>query len=258
MPTGRQLPPGSAPRAVALRAAQRGIILLKNDGALPLALPAAGKARPKIAIIDTGVVRISIREAVRARTKGRAEILVPAAKVPAIDVAKRADRIILVSAENAGGAPQDLLDALKALGKPLVVVIASDRPSVSLQLAEQANALVAAWCLGEDGGKAVADVLFGDVNPGGKLPVTIARNAGQLPLFYNAKPSARRGYLFDTTRAALSVRLGPVVFDVRARRAAPVGSGHRPRTDPSKCPWTCATAASSRATRPCSSTSATR
>ena len=45
----------------------------------------------------------------------------------------------------------------------------------------------------------MADVLFGTVNPGGKLPVTIARSVGQLPMFYNVKPSARRGYLFDTT-----------------------------------------------------------
>src|SRR3546814_21128143 len=59
--------------------------------------------------------------------------------------------------------------------------------------------LFRSWYLGEQGGHAVADVLFGDVNPGGKLPVTIPRSAGQLPMFYNVKPSARRGYLFDTT-----------------------------------------------------------
>ena len=53
--------------------------------------------------------------------------------------------------------------------------------------------------MGEQGGNALADVLFGDVNPGGKLPVTIPRNVGQVPLFYNHKPSARRGYLFDST-----------------------------------------------------------
>jgi beta-glucosidase len=68
-----------------------------------------------------------------------------------------------------------------------------------VKIAEQANAIIEGWYLGEQGGHAMADVLFGDVNPGGKLPVTIARNVGQLPNFYNAKPSARRGYLFDTT-----------------------------------------------------------
>jgi len=54
------------------------------------------------------------------------------------------------------------------------------------------------WYLGEQGGNAVADILFGDVNPGGKLPVTIPRSVGQLPMFYNYKPSAHRGYLFDS------------------------------------------------------------
>jgi beta-glucosidase len=63
----------------------------------------------------------------------------------------------------------------------------------------KANALLEGWYLGEQGGNAVADILFGDVNPGGNLPVTIPRSVGQLPMFYNYKPSAHRGYLFDTT-----------------------------------------------------------
>ena len=53
------------------------------------------------------------------------------------------------------------------------------------------------WYLGQETGHAVADVLFGDYNPGGKLPITIPRSVGHLPAFYNYKPSARRGYLFD-------------------------------------------------------------
>ena len=53
------------------------------------------------------------------------------------------------------------------------------------------------WYLGQETGRAVADVLFGDYNPGGKLPITIPRSVGHLPAFYNYKPSARRGYLFD-------------------------------------------------------------
>ena len=53
------------------------------------------------------------------------------------------------------------------------------------------------WYLGQETGRAVADVLFGDYNPGGKLPISVPRSVGHLPVFYNYKPSARRGYLFD-------------------------------------------------------------
>ena len=63
----------------------------------------------------------------------------------------------------------------------------------------QANAVLECWYVGQEGGTAIAEALFGDINPGAKLPVTVARSTGQLPVFYDAKPSARRGYLFDTT-----------------------------------------------------------
>ncbi len=62
---------------------------------------------------------------------------------------------------------------------------------------KHAGAIVEGFYLGQEGGAAVAAVLFGDVNPGGKLPVSFARSAGHLPVYYNYKPSARRGYLFD-------------------------------------------------------------
>jgi beta-glucosidase len=97
------------------------------------------------------------------------------------------------------GEQQELFDALKALGKPITVVLINGRPASTVKIATEANAIIEGWYLGEQGGNAMADVLFGDINPGGKLPVTIARSVGQLPMFYNAKPTARRGYLFDTT-----------------------------------------------------------
>jgi beta-glucosidase len=64
---------------------------------------------------------------------------------------------------------------------------------------EKAPAILELWYLGQESGRAIADVLFGDANPGGKLPITIPRSVGHVPAFYNHKPSARRGYLFETS-----------------------------------------------------------
>jgi beta-glucosidase len=93
------------------------------------------------------------------------------------------------------GQQNDLAKAIFDLGKPTVVFLLNGRPlSVNL-LAEHADALIEGWYLGQETGNAAADLLFGRANPGGKLPVTIARHVGQLPMFYNRKPSARRGYI---------------------------------------------------------------
>jgi beta-glucosidase len=137
----------------------------------------------------------------------------------AVEVARGADTIILAigdteqtsregwadshlgdrSSLDLVGEQQALFDALRKLGKPIVVLLINGRPASTVTIAEQADAIIEAWYPGEQGGNALADVLFGDVNPGGKLPVTIARNVGQLPMVYNHKPSSHRGYLFDTT-----------------------------------------------------------
>ena len=98
------------------------------------------------------------------------------------------------------GQQDELARAVLALGKPTVVVLLNGRPLSINYLAENAPAIVEGWYLGQETGNAVADVLFGKANPGGKLPVSIARHVGQLPIFYNHKPTARRGYLFDTTK----------------------------------------------------------
>jgi len=95
------------------------------------------------------------------------------------------------------GRQQELAEALVATGIPVVVCLFSGRPASIRWLAEHAAAILECWYLGQEGGTAVAEVLFGAVVPGGKLPMTIPRSAGHLPAFYNYKPSARRGYLFD-------------------------------------------------------------
>jgi beta-glucosidase len=95
------------------------------------------------------------------------------------------------------GEQNELFAALKATGKPVVVCAINGRPPSYPAVAAGANALLECWYPGQEGGTAMADVLFGAVNPGAKLPVTVARNAGQIPIFYNRKPSARRGYVFE-------------------------------------------------------------
>jgi beta-glucosidase len=77
------------------------------------------------------------------------------------------------------------------------VLLFNGRPLSIAQVSAQVPALLECWYLGQETGRAVAEVLFGDSNPGGKLPITIPRSVGHLPAFYNYKPSARRGYLFD-------------------------------------------------------------
>lgn len=109
------------------------------------------------------------------------------------------------------GAQEELLTALLQLGKPVVLVLINGRP-VTLPCLDRLPALLETWYAGEEAGNAIADVLFGDVNPSGKLPITFPKTTGQLPLYYNCKPSARgyyhepgskgnpgRDYVFDDT-----------------------------------------------------------
>jgi beta-glucosidase len=135
----------------------------------------------------------------------------------AIYIAKQSDVAILVLGGKSGFSPdcttgeerdrsdlklygvqEELLKAIHETGTPIVLVIVDGRP-ISLQWADDnIPAIVQAWLPGEEGGNAIADVLFGDVNPGGKLPVSMPRHSGQLPVFYNHKPSGRRSHHWDT------------------------------------------------------------
>jgi beta-glucosidase len=99
------------------------------------------------------------------------------------------------------GQQQELVDAVLATGKPTIILLNNGRPLSITKIAETAPAILEGWYLGQETGRAVARVLFGDVNPGGKLPVSIARSVGHLPVYYNYKPAAKRGYVFTETSA---------------------------------------------------------
>lgn len=99
------------------------------------------------------------------------------------------------------GEQQALVDAVLATGKPTVVLLINGRPLSISKIAQQAPAIIEGWYLGQETGHAIARVLFGDVNPGGKLPVSIPRSVGHIPAYYNHKPSAKRGYAFTETSA---------------------------------------------------------
>jgi beta-glucosidase len=95
------------------------------------------------------------------------------------------------------GRQNELAKAMVETGKPVVVLLFHGRPNSIPYIQEHARAVLDCWYLGQETGRAAAGVLFGDSAPGGKLPISIPRSAGHVPCYYNYKPSARRGYLFD-------------------------------------------------------------
>jgi beta-glucosidase len=260
--------------ALATEAARKAIVLLKNDGTLPL----DSSKRRTLAVIGpnanaerlggySGVPRhyVTILDGIKARVGGRMDVVYaegvkitkeddwsgddvtladPAQNAQmikdAVKVAEDADEVVLVLGDTEQtsregwadnhlgdrdsldlvGQQDDLANAIFALGKPVVVVLINGRPLSVNNVAAHANSLIEGWYLGQDTGTAITDVLFGDVNPGGKLPVTIPRSVGQLPMFYNYKPSAHRGYLFDTVKPLFPFGYGLsyTTFDISAPR----------------------------------------
>src|SRR5690606_32745114 len=91
----------------------------------------------------------------------------------------------------------ELVKAMLETGKPVVVLLFNGKPLSINFVAENVPAILECWYLGQETGPAVAEILFGDYNPGGKLPISFPRSVGHSPAYYNHKPSARRGYLFD-------------------------------------------------------------
>ncbi len=97
------------------------------------------------------------------------------------------------------GLQNELINAIYETEKPIVAFVFNGRPLSINNLNQKASTIYECWYLGQETGQAVAEVLFGDFNPGGKLPMTVPRSVGHIPCYYNYKPSARRGYLFDDT-----------------------------------------------------------
>lgn len=126
----------------------------------------------------------------------------------AVQAAKQADVVVAVVGESQGMAheassrtditiPQsqrDLITALKATGKPLVLVLMNGRPLALVKEDQQADAILESWFAGTEGGNAIADVLFGDYNPSGKLPMSFPRSVGQIPVYYSHLNTGRPSY----------------------------------------------------------------
>ncbi len=135
----------------------------------------------------------------------------------AVEVARQADVIVLAIGGNEqtsreawarnhmgdrttldmAGVQDELVEAMAATGKPVIAVLFNGRPLSISHLSKKVPVILECWYLGQESGTAIAEVIFGDVNPGGKLPISIPRSVGHIPCYYNYKPSARRGYLFD-------------------------------------------------------------
>jgi beta-glucosidase len=142
----------------------------------------------------------------------------PAAIAEAVAAARKSDVALLVVGENEStnreawaedhlgdrdsldllGAQNDLVKAVLDTGKPVIVLLINGRPLSINFIAQKAPAILEGFYLGEEGGTAAARVVFGDANPGGKLPITFPHSVGDLPDFYNHKPSDNRSYAFST------------------------------------------------------------
>jgi beta-glucosidase len=123
----------------------------------------------------------------------------------AVDAANAADQVVLALGEtremsgeaesrsniDLPGLQQELIDKIAATGKPFVVVLFNGRPLTLSKVVASSPAILEAWFPGVEAGNAVADVLFGKVNPGGKLPVTFPQSVGQVPIYYNREPTGR-------------------------------------------------------------------
>jgi beta-glucosidase len=122
------------------------------------------------------------------------------------------------------GVQNELIDVMAELDIPMIGLVFGGRPLNIANLVEKSDAVFQCFYLGQETGHSVADVLFGEVNPSGKLPISIPRSAGHIPAYYNYKPTARRGYLFADVNALypFGYGLSYTTFEVGDPRLADV------------------------------------
>lgn len=234
-------------RTLALRAARESIVLLKNDGILPLMKgiksiavigPNAGSTRnllgdytytARLPYEEDAVPVVSTLAGIRKKVSPATEVhhaegcdISGTARdgfEGAVEAAEKAEVVVAVVGERSGlgippsplivsgegsdraslrlpGAQEDLVKALCEAGKPVILVLVNGRPISLGWIAERCPAILEAWLPGEEGGNAIADVLFGDSNPGGKLPISFPQETGQVPVYYNRRPASFRNYVF--------------------------------------------------------------
>jgi beta-glucosidase len=213
--------------AAARRTAARSMVLLKNEGnALPLSTDLSSIAvvgalanskedplGPWKGIGEPDDV-VTVVDGIKAAVPGATVTHAEGCDVPcessagfgaAVDAANAAQATVVVlgeSADSSGeaavrsqidlpGRQEELLRAIKATGKPFVVVLMNGRPLTLRDVDAAAPAILESWFGGIQAGNAIADVLFGKVNPGGKLPVTFPHTVGQVPIYYNHEPTGR-------------------------------------------------------------------
>ena len=169
-----------------------------------------GNARLKL-IWDAGVTDdVDARDRRGRRAGARASDV--AVIVAGVEEGEFRDRAML----GLPGRQEELIEAVAATGKPTVVVLIGGSADHDVAWLDRVGAVIDAWYPGEEGGDAVADVLFGDANPAGRLPITFPVTEGQLPLSYNHKPTGRGDDYVDLTgHAAVPVRVRPELHDVR-------------------------------------------
>lgn len=209
-------------------AAKRSIVLLKNSGStLPLSKeikklavigPLADNKKELIGSWSAqgdGNKCVSVLEGIKSHVSPKTQILyakgseindnIQTGFAEAIKIAKQSDAVVLVVGEAAWmsgeassrteidlpGVQQALANELFKTGKPVIIVLMNGRPLAIPELDEKASAILETWFLGTQAGNAIADVLFGDYNPSGKLPVTFPRSLGQVPIFYSMKNTGR-------------------------------------------------------------------